>query len=154
MKRIIVILLFMPIFFPMSFNMGADGVNNTVEDNPSISMEFLPDSIESIVSNRKFIIYDYGHHGKKWCPIKDMARQYPEQWSTFYSSLSVFDLQSECVFNSNNTIGFEGQDNMVINERFSKLCYLMYWLSAPEIRHKLPGFDDYTKSENLPNNSQ
>lgn len=193
----------MPIFFPMSFNMGADGVNNTVEDNPSISMEFLPDSIESIVSNRKFIIYDYGHHGKKWCLIyedgdsynfkigstrneltnpipqidtagimdsyrnliswgmdtlpyvtKDMARQYPEQWSTFYSSLSVFDLQSECVFNSNNAIGFEGKDNMVINERFSKLCYLMYWLSAPEIRHKLPGFDDYTKSENIPNNSQ
>ncbi len=187
-------MLFIPIFILTSFNMGADGINNTTANNISFSFEFLPDSIKEIVSNRKFIIYDYGHHGKNWCLIyeegdsynlktgttrnephsfgsmidtmklmdsyrdlicwgmdtlpnitKDMDLLYPKQWSGFYRSLSVFNQQSNCIFNSNNAIGFEGRDNIPINENFSTLCYLMYWLSAPEIRSLLPGFDDYIK---------
>lgn len=158
------------------------------------SFEFLPDSIKEIVSNRKFIIYDYGHHGKKWSLIyeegdsydikigttrnephspvsimdtmklmdsyrdlicwgldtlpnitMDMDRLYPKQWSGFFRSLSVFNQQSNCIFYSNNAIGFEGRDSASINEKFLTLCYLMYWLSAPEIRSLLPGFDDYIK---------
>ena len=139
-------------------------------------------------------MYDYGHHGKKWCLIyeegdsynfkigttrnerldsaspidtarlmavhrdlifwgidtlpyitENMDRQYPEQWSTFYKSLSVFNQQSDMIFSANNVVGFEGPDNMAINADYRGLCYLMYWLSDPEIRTKLPGFEDYIK---------
>lgn len=74
---------------------------------------------------------------------KNMVWQYPEQWSTFYNSLSVFNEHSNCVFNSDNAIGFEGPDSTIVNDNFSRLRYLMYWLSAPDIRSLLPGFDDY-----------
>ncbi len=185
-------MLFVPIFILISLNMGADSINDTIDNNLYISLELLPDSIKEIVSNKQFIIFDYGHHGKKWCLIyedadsynfkigttrkeihslelkidtaslmnsyknlirwgmdtlpdvtKDMVRQYPKQWSTFYRSLSVFDQQSKCIFKSNNVTGFEGRDNMTINDNFSRLCYFMYWLSAPEIRSLLPGFEEY-----------
>lgn len=194
MKKTVVIMLFIPIFILTNFNMGADSKNNTIDNNLHISLEFLPDSIKEFVLDKRFIIYDYGHHGKKWCLIyedgysynikigttrnespnlaskidtanlvdsyrnlicwgmdtlpnitKDMDRLYPKQWSGFYRSLSVFNRQSNCIFNSNNAIGFEGRDSIHINENFSTLCYLMYWLSAPEIRSLLPGFDDYIK---------
>ena len=174
--------------------MDADDKKNAICDDLCISLGLLPDSIKEIVSNRKFIIYDYGHHGKKWSLIyeeadsynikigttrnetpnliskvdttslldayrnlicwgmdtlpyitKDMGRKYPKQWSGFYSSLSVFNNHSDCIFNSSNAIGFEDCDDMAINENFTRLCYLMYWLSAPEIRSLLPGFDDYVK---------
>lgn len=180
--------------FFISTNMSADDIKNANYDNLCNSLEFLPDSIKEIVSDKKFLIYDYGHHGKKWCLIyekedsydikigttrnephssvsiidtmklmdshrdlicwgldtlpnitKNMARQFPKQWSGFYTSLSVFNQQSNCIFNSNNAIGFEGCNNTAINYNFSSLCYLMYWLSAPEIRSSLPGFDNYTK---------
>lgn len=187
-------MLFIPIFIFTNFNMGADSKNNTIDNNLHISLEFLPDSIKEFVLDKQFILYDYGHHGKKWCLIyedgysynikigttrnespnlaskidtaklvdsyrnlicwgmdtlpnitKDMDRLYPKQWSGFYRSLSVFNRQSNCIFNSNNAIGFEGPDSIHINENFLTLCYLMYWISAPEIRHLLPGFDDYIK---------
>lgn len=178
----------------MSFNMGAGGVKNVIDDNSCSSLYLLPDSVKELVSNRKYMIYDYGHHGSRWCLIyeeggsfifkigstrnerpnlvsqidtdslmdsyrtlicwgldtlpyitMDMDRQYFKQWATFYRSLSVFNQQSSCIFNSNNAIGFEDCDNTPINEKFSRLCYLMFWLSAPEIRHSLPEFDDYIK---------
>ncbi len=193
-------MLFIPIFILTSFNMGADSKNNTIDNNLHISLEFLPDSIKEIVSNKPFILYDYGHHGTKWCLIyegansyyikigttrnephsfisivdtmklmdsyrdlicwgmdtlpnitKDMDRLYPKQWSTFFRSLSVFNRQSNCIFNSNNAIGFEGRDSKIINEKFSRLCYLMYWLSAPQIRHLLPGFEEYIISQQASN---
>lgn len=193
MKKI-AIWLFAPILFCVSFNIVADDKKIAPDNNLPFSFEFLPDSIKEIVSNRKFIIYDYGHHGKKWILIyedgysynikigttrnespnlaskidtanlvdsyrnlicwgldtlpnitKDMDRLYPKQWSGFYRSLSVFNRQSNCIFNSNNAIGFEGSDSIQINEKFLTLCYLMYWISAPEIRLLLPGFDDYIK---------
>lgn len=177
----------------MSF-MGADGIKNAVYDNWGNPLNLLPDSIKEIIHNRKFIMYDYGHHGKKWCLIyeegdsynfkigttrnerldsaspidtarlmavhrdlicwgidtlpyitENMDRQYPEQWSTFYTSLSVFNQQSDMIFSANNVVGFEGPDNMAINADYRGLCYLMYWLSDPEIRTKLPGFEDYIK---------
>lgn len=176
----------------MSLDMGADDITNIIDDNPCVSLELLPDSIKTIVYDKKSLIYDYGHHGKNWCLIyedgdsynfkigttrnkqpdlgakidtalliasyrtlirwgmdtlpditKGMVWQYPEQWSTFYSSLSVLNDQSNCIFNSNNAIGFEGHDNTAINEKFLELCYLMRWISAPESRDLLPGFDDY-----------
>lgn len=194
MKKKFAIWLFAPILFCVSFNIVADGKKNTTDNNLPFSFEFLPDSIKEIVSNRKFIIYDYGHHGKKWSLIyeegdsydikigttrnephspvsimdtmklmdsyrdlicwgldtlpnitMDMDRLYPKQWSGFFRSLSVFNQQSNCIFYSNNAIGFEGRDSASINEKFLTLCYLMYWLSAPEIRSLLPGFDDYIK---------
>lgn len=174
--------------------MGANGVTSTNDENPGLASTLLPDSIKKIVANRKFIMYDYGHHGKKWCVIyedgdsynfdigstrnerlnldsqidtakimadyrdlicwgmdtmpdatKNMARKYPEQWASFYKSLSVFDKQSDCIFEANNVVDFEGTDNRPINANFHKLSYLMYWLSAPEIRHLLPGFEEYVK---------
>lgn len=198
MKKKVVIWLFVPILFCVSFNIGADDIKNANDSNLPFSFELLSDSIKEIVSNRKFIIYDYGHHGKKWCLIyeegdsydikigttrnephrsvsiidtmklmdayrdlicwgmdtlpnitKDMNRLYPKQWSGFYRSLSVFNQQSNCIFNSNNAIGFEGFDSIVVNDNFSKLCHLMYWLSAPEIRSLLPGFDDYINKDRL-----
>lgn len=53
--------------------------------------------------------------------------------------------QSDCIFNSDNAVGFEGNDEMTINEKYFKLCYLMFWLAAPEIRSLLPGFEDYIR---------
>jgi hypothetical protein len=174
--------------------MGAEGIDNTIDNNLHISLDFLPDSIKEDVLNKRFVIYHYGHHGTKWCLIyedgdsynikigttrheppnlalkidtaklmdsyknlicwgmdtlphvtKDLVRKYPEQWPAFYHSLRVFDRQLNCIFNSNNAIGFEGNDNLAINESFLKLRYLMLWLSAPEIRSSLPGFEDYIK---------
>jgi hypothetical protein len=171
--------------------MGADGLNNAIDNELHSSLDFLPDSIKEIVSNKRFIIYYYGHYGTTWSLIyeeadsyniktgttrnkplnlgpkidtenlmdsskdlicwgmdtlpyitKDMAREYP-QLLGFYHSLSVFDQKSNCIFNSNNSIGFEGCDNMALNDNFLRLSYLMYWLSAPEIRSMLPGFEDY-----------
>jgi hypothetical protein len=174
--------------------MGADGVNSAIDNQSHISLDFLPDSIKEIVSNKRFIIYEYGHNGTKWCLIyeeadsysikigttrkepsnlalkidtanlmdqyknlicwgmdtlpyatKEMVRKYPKQWSGFYRTLSVFDQQLNCIFNSNNAIGFEGFDNMAINDNFLRLSYLMLWLSTPENRSLLPGFEDYIK---------
>lgn len=194
MEKKALIWLIVPILFFVSFNMGASDRKNVKDSNSSFSFELLSDSIKKIVSNREFIIYDYGHHGKKWCLIyekgdsydiiigttrnephsfvsvidtmklmdsyrdlicwgidtlpyitKDMVWQYPKQWSSFYHSLSVFNEHSNCIFNSNNAMGFEGFDSIVVNDNFSRLCYLMHWLSAPEIRSLLPGFEEYVK---------
>lgn len=193
MKRLIEILLFIPILIFISFNAGADG-ENVNEDTLYVSLAFLPDSIREAVSNKKLMIYDYGHHGKKWCLIyedadsfnikigstrneptdlaskidtsrlmdsyrslicwgldtlpyitKNMERLYPKQWSGFYSSLSVFNQHTKCVFNSIKVIAFGGRNNKIVNEKYWKLCYLMYWLSAPDIRALLPEFNDYIK---------
>lgn len=166
--------------------MGADRIKNTIDEKLYSSADILPDSIKELISKRKFMIYDYGHHGKKWCLIyedgvsyryeigsarngcsisvsktdtainlgaysnliswgldslpcltKNMIPQYPRQWTTLYRSLCVYNGESDCIFDSNNAIGFKGCDSDIVNEKFLKLCYLMYWLSAPEIRDLL-----------------
>lgn len=190
MKRTAEKLLFILIFITISIRLIANGNNNVIDDNSRPSLEFLPDSVRESVSNKKFMLYAYGHHGVNWCMIceeansyniligttrekpsyldskldtarlmesyrnlicwgldtlpyitKYMKRQYPEQWSTFYRSLSVFQQQSDCIFNSDNAIGFDGYDSASVNKNFHDLCYLMYWLSAPDLRSKLPGIN-------------
>lgn len=69
MKKKVLILLLIPIFLFMSFNMGAGGVKNVIDENSCSSLYLLPDSVKELVSNRKYMIYDYGHHGSRWCLI-------------------------------------------------------------------------------------
>lgn len=72
-----------------------------------------------------------------------MVPIYQKEWSPFYSSLSVYNTPSVCLFNSDNAIGFEGTDEIDVNNNFKDLCYLMWWLSDPNIRKYLPGFEQF-----------
>lgn len=168
-----------------------NGTNKTETQTP-VSLGYLPDSIKTIISDKKFIIYHYGHHGIKWCLIYEdrdsyvitigttrqenidmnsgidtlkllnsyrdlicwgidtlpettraMVPIYQKEWSPFYSSLSVYNTPSVCLFNSDNAIGFEGTDEIDVNNNFKDLCYLMWWLSDPNIRKYLPGFEQF-----------
>lgn len=166
--------------------------NIQIDNTSDILPSYLPDSIKNIIEDKKFLLYDYGHHGTKWCLIyenrksyniligttrseppfiyipidtvkllekyqhlicwgldslpniaKGMTKQYSIGWSTFYSSLRVYNKSYICIFNSNNAIGFEGVNSKKINLQFNQLCYLMRWLSAPELRNALPNIYEF-----------
>jgi hypothetical protein len=46
MRRLVIILIIIPIIILRNFIMGADGLNNAIDNELHSSLDFLPDSIK------------------------------------------------------------------------------------------------------------
>lgn len=68
----------------------------------------------------------------------DMKKVNRTPFVTLWTDLSVFNSDGENIFNSDNAIAFAGVDSLVFNEKFNKLCLIMWWLADSRIREYIP----------------
>lgn len=191
----------MTMLIAVGYNTMAENNQTKVNVYSDITFDWLPDSTKKIISNKKSIIYYYGHYGRNWSIVyedgdsysyiigttrtneespqsdskkkiigidtlklfesyrdliawgmdtfpeitKNLTPKYSAMCISCYNVLEVFNSKSECIYWDNNVGRFEGTNSSIVNEKYSALCYLMLWLSAPMLRELLPGFEEYIK---------
>ena len=67
-----------------------------------------------------------------------MTPQYSNAYSPFNYSLKVIYFGENLIFSSVNTTNYSGPDSAAFNDKYGRLCFIMFWLAAPEIRPYIP----------------
>ncbi len=61
-----------------------------------------------------------------------------ENYITIYDKFLVFDSRGRRLFDSNGALAFSGPDSLEFNSKYHRLCFMMQWLSTPELRKYVP----------------
>lgn len=119
-----------------SYHIYSGRVSYTGDPNHNDIPESTPfDTTKLLINNNTIISWGFD---SIYSQAINMKKVYRKQYVTFGTDLSVFNSFGENTFNSDNAISFAGDDSLTFNEKFHKLCLIMWWLSDSKIREHIP----------------